>query len=95
MGLAWIMATCPDEQFRDDMLALKLAQQAIDADGEDDWRYLDTLAAAQASAGQFDQAQETIKKALAKSPQDQTEALAARLNLYTEEKPYRDTAQRP
>ena len=93
MGAAWVMATCPDEQYRDAPLALQSAQKAIELDGEEDWRYLDTLAAAQAATGDFEAAQATIKKALAKSPEEQTAALGVRLNLYAEEKPYRDTAR--
>ena len=93
MGAAWIMATCPDAQFRDAELALQSAKKAVELDGEDDWRYLDTLAAAQASAGKFDEAQATIKKAIENSPENQTAALAVRLNLYAEGKPYRDTAR--
>ena len=93
-GAAWIMATCPQSQFRDVELALQSAQKAIELDGEADWRYLDTLAAAQASAGNFDEAEATIRKAIEKSPEDQTAALTVRLNLYAEGKPYRETGNR-
>ena len=48
-SMAWIAATCPDDYFRNPEMALKLAKTAIRLDGQDDYRYLDTLAAAQAS----------------------------------------------
>ncbi len=49
---AWLMATCPDQRFRDTEKAISTAQHAIELDGEIDYRYPDTLAAAQASARQ-------------------------------------------
>ena len=93
MGAAWIMATCPDGRLRDTEAALEYANKAIELDGGEDWHYLDTLAAAQANAMQFEQAQETLKKALTQAPPDQTKSLRVRLNLYADEKPYRDRAR--
>jgi tetratricopeptide (TPR) repeat protein len=88
---AWLMATCRDERYRNTELALDAAQKAIEIDGADDFRYLDTLAAAYANAGQFEQAVETEEKAIELAPDDVVEKYAARLALYKEGRPYRDT----
>ena len=88
-GAAWLMSTCPDARFRNSEMALEAAQSAITNDGEGDYRYLDTMAAAQASAGQFEQAQETLTKAIKKAPESEQERLKSRLDLYKEGKPYR------
>jgi tetratricopeptide (TPR) repeat protein len=94
-GAAWLMATCPEERYRDAKKAIEAAQKALELDGWNDYRYVDALAAAYANAERFDDAQETIKKAIemVKDRPDQKKALEERLALYQENKPYR-TAQR-
>ena len=91
---AWLMATCPDPRFRNRDLGLDAAQRAIELDGEDDFRYLDTLAAAYANAGQFDAAVEAQNKAIELQKGEESEsldeALEERLALYHAEKPYRE-----
>ncbi|MBI2480742.1 MAG: tetratricopeptide repeat protein [Planctomycetia bacterium] len=52
---AWLMATCPDKQFRNAELGLQAAQRAVELGGEDSFELLDTLAAAQANANRFDE----------------------------------------
>jgi tetratricopeptide (TPR) repeat protein len=88
-GAAWIMATCPSEQFRNAELALQSASKAIQLDGDGDWTYLDVLAAAQANAGKYAQAQATIEKALQIAPGDVLPTLQSRLALYRNRQPYR------
>lgn len=90
---AWLMSTCPDERFRDDQLALRAAKRAIDLDGDQDYRYLDTLAAAQANAGLFDDAVKSLQKALATAPEDVHADLRKRLQLYQNQRPFRDAAR--
>src|SRR5690606_12806425 len=51
-GLAWLMATCPDERLRNIESALAIAEKAMEFDGEDH-QTLDTLAAAYANAQRF------------------------------------------
>ncbi|MGE0760282.1 MAG: tetratricopeptide repeat protein, partial [Pirellulaceae bacterium] len=53
---AWLMATCPDERLRNPQIAIQAAERAVSLLGQPDARYLDTLAAAYANAGQFAQA---------------------------------------
>ena len=90
---AWLMATCPDAHFRDSAMALQAAQRAIELDGYRDYRYLDTLAAAQANADQFPAAQESLQQALQTAPPDAVPELRQRLALYQQREPYRDAAR--
>jgi tetratricopeptide (TPR) repeat protein len=87
---AWLMATCPDERFRDATLAMKAAQRAVELDGTGDYRYLDTLAAAHANAQQFDQAVQTVQQAIQAAPTDVQQELGARLAQYQARQPFRD-----
>src|SRR5262249_40248733 len=50
---AWLLATCPDDNVRNPQLALRRAQMAAKLDKKSDAVTLDTLAAAQANAGDF------------------------------------------
>jgi Flp pilus assembly protein TadD len=85
-ALAWLLATSPDETVRDPRRAVPIAERAAELTGRRDPKVLDTLAAAQASAGQFDLAVATARAALGLAAQPGGEALAreigARLRLY-------------
>ena len=90
---AWLMATCPEDRFRDPQLALRAAKRAIDLEGSRDYRYMDTLAAAQANANLFPQAQQTMQDALRSAPAEVVPELEQRLTLYSANRPYRDVPQ--
>ena len=92
---AWLMATCPDEDYRNQELALQTAERAVKLAGDADYKYLDTLAAAQATAGQFDEAQQTLQRAIEKAPPAAAESLQQRLALYKGQQPYRAELKRP
>ena len=97
-GAAWLLATCPDERFRRADLAIQSAEKAIELSGDSDWTYLDTLAAAQASAAQYNEATQTIAKAIQIAPENLIDTLKSRLALYADGQPYRlssESAQRP
>lgn len=90
-GVAWLLATCPDEQFRDRELAIQSAEKAIALDGDGDWTYLDVLGAAQANAGRYGEAQAALEKAIQIAPDHAGQSLQARLALYRDRKPFRQS----
>jgi tetratricopeptide (TPR) repeat protein len=95
MDIAWIRATSPDDGLRDGDEAIRLASRAVALAGDRDVTALDTLAAAYAAAGRFDDAVETARRALAvasETGRDQARApIAERLALYLDNQPYRET----
>ena len=90
---AWLMATCPDDGYRNDQLALQAAEKAIELDGRTDFKCLDTLAAAYANAGEFDRAKQTIAEAIKIAPKDHADLMRRRLELYQQNQPYREGEQ--
>ena len=89
---AWLRATCPDAGFRDGKKAIEAARRACELS---DWKnpdYLDTLAAAHAEAGVFDQAVRWQQEAVRRKPaaDDEAQAFRDRLALYRDKKPYRE-----
>ncbi|MCA9216489.1 MAG: tetratricopeptide repeat protein [Planctomycetales bacterium] len=92
---AWLMATCPDEKLQNRDLALKAANRAIKLDGQSDYRYLDTAAAALANAGKYQDAIKYLQQALQNSPPPEViPDLRNRLSIYQAGRPYRDSIQR-
>lgn len=73
--LAWTLATCPDETFRDGPRAVELAQEAVSMHA--DARSLGTLAAAYAEAGRLDEAIGTQQRVVAMLPLSASEELVA------------------
>ncbi|NIM70661.1 MAG: hypothetical protein GTO48_09480, partial [Xanthomonadales bacterium] len=63
-NLAWLLATCPEPRYRNGPRALRLARQACEATAHKSPPLLDSLAAAYAETGQFDQAVATTRQAL-------------------------------
>ncbi len=61
-GIAWLLATSRDAQFRNAATALEMAQKAVSL--ERNANHLDTLAAAQAQNGRFQEAVRTQEEAL-------------------------------
>src|SRR4029450_6395850 len=92
-GVAWLLATCPLDEFRDRDLALQSAEKAVALDGDGDWTYLDVLAAAQANAGRYGEAQATLEKALQIASDEVGESLQTRLALYRDRQPYRQSTR--
>jgi tetratricopeptide (TPR) repeat protein len=86
---AWANATNPNEKLRDPAEAVRLGEQVVQATEEQDPTCLDALAAAYASAGRFDQAVSTARKAMSRARDvAQTESIRGRLNLYEQNKPF-------
>ena len=62
-GLAWILSTDANADFRNGTEALKMADRACELTGRRDPMKLKTLAAAYAEAGRFEEAGQTIQAA--------------------------------
>ena len=86
---SWLLATCPDKHFRDAKNALLGAKQALEFGYGERHVALDTLAAAQANAGQFGEAIITLKDALDIAPDHAKGAYNQRLQLYEQRTPFR------
>ena len=93
-SLAWILATDKDKEIRNGDEAVKWALVACKGKGRENPEYLDTLAAAYAEAGRFEQAVETAKKSieLARSAGDENLAqeVEHRLGLYRSKKAFHE-----
>ena len=94
-NLAWMLATSPNDNIRDGARALTHARKANELTGGDRPQVLDTVAAAQAEAGNFLEALTTIQKAI-DLPATRTNpallrSLQSRLQLYQASTPLRDS----
>ena len=94
LGLSWIRATSAEAALRDAAEALRLAREAVRLGGDDHPDALDTLAAAYAAAGRFDEAVATARRAAARARATPgLERLAppieGRLRMYLRFEPYR------
>jgi tetratricopeptide (TPR) repeat protein len=88
-GSAWLLATCPDGEIRNPGVALERAQKAVALDRQADATTFDTLAAAQASVGDFQAAAESIRKAIELAPPSERSVYQDRMQMYRQSKPYR------
>ena len=90
--MAWCLAARPDWPVFAPDEALPLAQRAAEISNQQDANLLDTLAIAQAAAGQFEAAIASAKQALTLEPAAHNQRIAdeirAKLKLYEQKKPY-------
>jgi len=93
-ALAWLLATCPDDAARDCDRALALATRLLEDLKDPAASLLDTLAAAYACAGRYDQALVTARRAAATARAAGDAALGAaiddRARLYRQGLPCRE-----
>jgi tetratricopeptide (TPR) repeat protein len=92
---AWVLATCPHYSVRKGELAAADARKACELAQWQEPDYLDTLAAAEAECGRFDEAIRYENKALENERYAKTktgEAARWRLKVYQEGKAFRDGA---
>lgn len=87
-GLAWFLATCPDEKSRNGARAVELAEKLVGSTKTEDWSYLDTLAASLASTGKFDEAVTRQTKVVELAPAEKRSICEQRLELYRQQKAY-------
>lgn len=96
-GAAWLYATCPRASLRNGAKAAGLAGRACGLSGWTDWRFIDTLAAAEAESGKFDAAAQHSRQALdlatsAKADAGTLAQLRAHLALFQKGQPYHQPA---
>lgn len=92
-SLAWLRATCPQKSLRNGKKAVELSLQACDLNRWENGSLVDTLAASYAEAGEFDNAVRFQEMALNLPGLglEHRPGAEARLKLYRQRRPYRDT----
>ncbi len=93
---SWLLATCPDENFRDAARALEYGKQAAEATLYATPHILSTLAAAYAENGDFESARKWSQKAVELGEEEKHESLEdlkKELASYQENKPWRETSE--
>lgn len=95
-AFAWIRCTCPDAKFRNGSEAIEYARKACELTRWQKPSMIDTLAAASAEVGEFEQAIKYQQLAIGKlSPTNPSRAeLNSRLDLYRKHQPYREPVVR-
>jgi TonB family protein len=91
-NLAWFLATCPEERFRNGTEAVSAAKKACELSRWKSFGCYDTLAVAYAEAGDFDQALKYEKQSLSDSslaPKER-EQRQKRVALFEQRKPFRE-----
>lgn len=91
--LAWMLATCPQEQWRDAKEALRIAEAVCRRTNNAVPQALDTLAGALANLGRFEEAiaaaEQALQMATANDNRDLASEIEARLGRYRAGRPYR------
>ena len=87
--IAWLLATCPQDHVRDVEAAHKMITRAMELNGKSP-NNMDTLAATEAAAGNFEAAKTTQKELieLVNSEEELIESHKVRLMLYEENEPF-------
>jgi tetratricopeptide (TPR) repeat protein len=98
-NLAWVKATNEDARFRNPDEALSLALRACSLTDYNQPDFLDTLAAAYAAVGKFQDAVETAQKAVniaqAAGKEELTRKIKEHLDLYLTGRPYSENHPYP
>jgi tetratricopeptide (TPR) repeat protein len=91
-NLAWLLATCPEQNVRNGKKAVELASKSCELTKWQSAYFLAVLAVAEAESGDFEQAINWQKRALESSRYEKQEGEKARQRLkqFTEHKPYRE-----
>lgn len=91
-NLAWLLATCSDQTLRDGERAIELATKAGELTGFQDADYLDSLAAALAEAGRFDEAVKRAEEALKVADEGNRANISTRLQTYKTARPFHESS---
>ncbi|MCP3128280.1 tetratricopeptide repeat protein [Shewanella putrefaciens] len=95
-NVAWILATCPEAEYRDGNKAVELSLQLLKVN-ENDPTNLDNLAAAYAEIGDFGAAISTQQKAIEALKMSaeitKTDEFMQRLQTYEQKRAYRETVR--
>jgi serine/threonine-protein kinase len=89
-NLAWLFGTFPNADFRNGSKAVEHAKQACELTSWKDAEHLDTLGAAYAEAGDFDEAIKWQEKSIDLAGEKANAAMRTRLGLYKEGTPFRE-----
>jgi len=87
-NLVWLLAASGDAKLRDGAEAVRHAERAAELSGRENPVSLDTLSAAYAEAGRFDDAIAAAGKALER--QETADGIREHLDLYRQGRPVRD-----
>jgi tetratricopeptide (TPR) repeat protein len=91
-NLAWTLATCPEEKYRDGKAAVDEATKAVELTQNKQGEFIDTLAAAYAEKGDFDKAAEYQQKAIDLVEDEKVRKdMRARLEMFRKHEAYRET----
>ncbi len=88
-SMAWFLATCPEEKFRDGKKGIELAQRAIELSNEENWNFLKSLAASYAEDSDFENALAVIRKAWERAPNPEKAEIQKMMKGFQEKNPYR------
>ena len=90
--MAWLMATVPEARLRNAPQAIQIGERLAELTSRQEPKPLDTLAAAYADAGRFDDAVATAREALARAgalnQSNLVAAISIRLKNYEAREPY-------
>ena len=89
-GKSWLLATCPDARIRNGKLAVEHGRKACELSNWAFPEYVDTLEAAYAEAGDFEEAVRWQQKAIDEGASYYQQQFAERLTLYQSNQPYRE-----
>jgi protein O-mannosyl-transferase len=95
-NVAWLLATSADDKVRNGTEAVQLAERACALSKPASFSYLDTLAAAYAEVGRFEDAVGTAQQAVGLAqqvgPKEKAEQIRLRLKLYQTRRSYREAS---
>lgn len=94
--MAWLLATCTEPGYRDGQRAVTMARRACELSRWSDANHVDTLAAAFAESGDFDEAirWQTKSMGMPDANSELVKGARERVALYRDQKPYREGPMR-